>query len=385
MKEQPLALRHRPKKLSEIVGQKKVVGVLKGVFAGTRALPGAIMFTGPSGVGKTTLARLVVRYLNCEEGLGKSCGKCASCLAIDSNTHPDFEEVGASGGNVETVKKLIESQNFMPRYRIRSVLMDEIHRASHQAVNDLLIPVEEPPKTSLWMFATSEPDKISNSKALKSRCLILNLEPPSKEEIAERILDISDDEGLDWMNEKAGETLSEASGGSVRAAIQTLESLAYTVSGMKGKLPKGKALRKLIGDASVDAAVDTTDRLALSLLFGLYELDPKRIVSAVLDTTDHIGLITKAMNANHWLIGTTAVGRHKSLWSSRVNTALLQGLKDKGIWEGGRGDIFQAADLSSRLHALRETLLTVSSGYSAVVCVNQLLAAAEALELGGSK
>jgi hypothetical protein len=117
------ALKYRPKKLEELAGHKQIISGIRGMLK-AKDVPNAFMLVGPSGTGKTTISRMIARYLNCETM--DACGKCDSCKAMDDLSSMDYVEVNASeSGNIETIRKLIESSSFRPRGRFRVILLDE--------------------------------------------------------------------------------------------------------------------------------------------------------------------------------------------------------------------------------------------------------------------
>ena len=117
------ALKYRPKKLEDLAGHKQIISGIRGMLK-AKDVPNAFMLVGPSGVGKTTISRMLARYLNCETM--DACGKCDSCKAMDDLSSMDYTEVNASeSGNIDTIRKLIESSSFRPRGRFRIIMLDE--------------------------------------------------------------------------------------------------------------------------------------------------------------------------------------------------------------------------------------------------------------------
>ena len=242
------ALKYRPKKLEELAGHKQIISGIRGMLK-AKDVPNAFMLVGPSGTGKTTISRMIARYLNCETM--DACGKCDSCKAMDDLSSMDYVEVNASeSGNIETIRKLIESSSFRPRGRFRVIFLDEVHRLSMQAANALLKPLEEPPEHTLWILATTDPDKIPNSKAVCGRCTQLILNKPTREEIAERLISIAKDAKLKWVKEKYALDIAEASGGHVRDAVQILQAVNTAIRGHDGK-PSKKEIKQMVSDLSV--------------------------------------------------------------------------------------------------------------------------------------
>lgn len=325
IKSDTLATKYRPKKLSEFIGQNEVRNKVKGILA-TQQIPTAIMIIGPSGVGKTTLSRLIVRYLNCDTGDAE--GDCNSCRLMDENQHPDYDEVnGSESGNIEKVRSLIKQARLSPRFSMRVICVDEVQRASHAAFQALLKPVEETPENTLWIFCTTDPEKIP--KALMGRCIILSLGLPSKTEIAKRVYRIAKEEEFEWITKNACLKIAESSAGHVRNAIQTLQSISAYIKGSDEKIT-AKKLDTLIDNISLEVSDIDTDKLVLRLLAGIYGADTRLVNKVILDTSDYYNLISRALNAHYHILGINEVGRHKNLWETKFNRALNAALKDRG-------------------------------------------------------
>ena len=347
-----LALRHRPRTLDEVVGQEHVKKTLAGVFKSER-VPNAFMLFGTTGVGKTTLARLIGRYLNCAKR--NACGKCESCKNMNAGAHPDYLEVNASeAGNIETVRKLIESARYIPSFRLRIFMLDEIHRASHAAIQALLVPVETPPSKTLWIFSTSEPSKIPNGKALIGRCQILSLRTPEKKDVATRVMEVGKREGMKWLTEKAAATAAEYSGGHVRNALQILERASLTVEG-SSKTPKPKEIAKLMEDVSMEASGDDMDVLAFQLLLGIYKKDAKKAVEACLNAPDPVTLLGRAVFVNSNASMLHLVGKHEKLWRSKAVMALQNAVK--------KNKTLEMSQITVELLKIREELFTMGQNH----------------------
>ena len=369
-----LALRYRPKTLKEVVGQDAAKKTLTGMFKNNRA-PNAIMLVGTTGVGKTTLARLIGRYLNCSTG--NACNKCGSCINMNAvnrgaGDHPDYLEVNASeSGNIETVRKLIESSRYIPENRLRIFMLDEIHRASHAAIQALLVPVETPPSRTLWIFSTSEPGKIPNGKALMGRCTMLSLAVPNKSQIKARLLEIGEKEKMKWLTKKIASIITEYSEGHVRNALQMLEKASLLVSGSKEQLDS-KELAKAIEGVSLRASGDDLEGPAFNLLKSLYDGNRKRLVRTCLSAPDIMALIGRAIMVNGNLMSLSVVGKHEGLWKSKAVIALESALKLKGA--NTSEDLLRVSGITARLLEIREGLLTIGQNYPVQWTVSQLMA-----------
>lgn len=277
----------------------------------------------------TTISRMLARYLNCETM--DACGKCESCKAMDDLSSMDYTEVnGSESGNIDTIRKLIESASFRPRGRFRIIMLDEIHRISAPAANALLKPLEEPPEHTLWILATTDPDKIPNSKAVCGRCTQLILNKPTREEIAERLTSIAKDAKLKWVKEKYALDIAEASGGHVRDAVQILQAVNTAIRGHDGK-PSKKEIKQMVSDLSVKTVDLDTEKTTLNILIGIYSNDPKRLQRAILDAEDYTQIINKVLMLNYYLLNKLLIGKHEKIWETKVNRALFNYLSDNGM------------------------------------------------------
>lgn len=345
-----LALKYRPKKLDDLVGHEQVKNHLTGMLKNNR-IPNAILIVGPSGVGKTTISRLLVRYINCESN--NACGKCSVCLSIDNNNHEDYEEVnGSESGNIEKIRQLIEMSNYAPRNSMRIIHIDECHRMSNAASNALLVPIEEPPENTLWILSTTDPEKIPNTKAITGRCAHLILSLPNKDEIADKLKFIGSKEKFKWLTDKMCSRIAEASGGHVRDAIQILEAIFYRIKGSDKKLNR-KDIYRLVDDIPTKAIDINVDKIALSILVGIYEKNPVRVQKGIFSCDDHFMLVNKMMQINMYFIGHLSIKKHEKLWRTKVNLALIRALKDKDI----HVKLSEAVKTHSALLEIKSTIL----------------------------
>ena len=153
--------KYRPQSFDEVVGQKAVIKTLTNALKNNK-IAHAYLFCGPRGTGKTSLARLFAKSLNCSKGVGEECNECDNCLAVIKGNHPDvFEVDAASNSGVDNVRQLIEQVSFQPilgRYKV--YIIDEVHSMSASAFNALLKTLEEPPAHVVFILATTEPNKV---------------------------------------------------------------------------------------------------------------------------------------------------------------------------------------------------------------------------------
>jgi DNA polymerase-3 subunit gamma/tau len=269
-----LARKWRPKFFSEVSGQDHVVKALQNSLKQNKAHH-AFLFAGTRGVGKTTIARLLAKALNCEQGVvAEPCGECKSCLAIDEGHFMDLIEVdAASQRGIDDTRDLLENTQYTPssgRYKV--YLIDEVHQLTKEAFNALLKTLEEPPPHMKFLLATTESEKIPIT--VLSRCLKFNLKKISEENISKRMTEICKEEGIEF-EDKAIDMISQAADGSMRDGLSLLDqALAFEdynltadqVSTMLGTIDVNFALNILSSVLTQDKnslieALDAVDQL----------------------------------------------------------------------------------------------------------------------------
>src|SRR3546814_174222 len=267
-----LARKWRPKRFAELVGQEHVVRALSNALDSGR-VHHAYLFTGTRGVGKTTIARIFAKSLNCERGAGADpCGECETCLAIDAGRYIDLLEIdAASNTGVDNVRELIENAQYMPsRGRYKVYLIDEVHMLSKQAFNALLKTLEEPPEHVKFLFATTDPEKLLVT--VLSRCLQFNLKRLDEEQIGGQISKILEAEGI-AAEPGAVHQLARAADGSLRDGLSLLDqAIAYT----------GANADSALTDAALATMLGTVDRTRVgALLSALSAGDGKGLLDEV--------------------------------------------------------------------------------------------------------
>ncbi|MGE0810620.1 MAG: DNA polymerase III subunit gamma/tau [Immundisolibacter sp.] len=262
MSYQALARKWRPRRFADMVGQEHVRRALGNALAGDR-LHHAYLFTGTRGVGKTTVARLFAKALNCEQGVSaEPCGECAACVAIDGGRFMDLIEVdAASRTGVDDTRELLENVQYAPtqgRYKV--YLIDEVHMFSKSSFNALLKTLEEPPPHIKFLLATTDPQKIPAT--ILSRCLQFNLRALTPEQVSGQLTRVLHAEQI-APDAAAVELIARAAAGSMRDALSLLDqALAHgggqieadAVRAMLGTLDRSHAPRLLDAVADADGA-----------------------------------------------------------------------------------------------------------------------------------
>ena len=273
-----LARKWRPRRFSELVGQEHVVRALTNALESGR-IHHALLFTGTRGVGKTTIARIFAKSLNCEHGVGADpCGECETCKAIDAGRYIDLLEIdAASNTGVENVRDLIENAQYMPsRGRYKVYLIDEVHMLSKAAFNALLKTLEEPPAHVKFLFATTDPEKLLVT--VLSRCLQFNLKRLDEAQIRGQLTKILTAEAID-ADADAVAQLARAADGSLRDGLSLLDqAIAYSGSGSEGGKLDGATVATMLG---------TVDRARINaLLAALAEGEGKRLLDEVAELAE---------------------------------------------------------------------------------------------------
>lgn len=222
--------KYRPQTFDEVVGQKAIVATLKNAIQEDK-IAHAYLFCGPRGTGKTTMARLFAKALDCKEGIGKQCNQCDSCLAIAKGEHPDVIEIdAASNSTVDSVRELIDNVSYQPilsRYKV--YIIDEVHNMSNSAFNALLKTLEEPPSFVVFILATTEPQKIIPT--ILSRVQRFDFSKVSDEDLISNMKRVLTSEKIDY-EEEALKRIAALSDGGVRDSLSLLDQLV-SYSGSK--------------------------------------------------------------------------------------------------------------------------------------------------------
>jgi DNA polymerase-3 subunit gamma/tau len=257
MSYQVLARKWRPRKFAELVGQEHVVRALTNALD-TGRMHHAYLFTGTRGVGKTTIARIFAKSLNCERGQSADpCGECAVCTAVDEGRFVDLLEIdAASNTGVDDVREVIENAQYAPsRGRFKVYLVDEVHMLSKNAFNALLKTLEEPPPHVKFLLATTDPQKLPVT--VLSRCLKFNLKRLLPEQISGQMRHILGAENIAYEDSAIGE-LARAADGSLRDGLSLLDqAIAYG-----GGALHAEDVRNMLGSVARGQVIGVLDALA---------------------------------------------------------------------------------------------------------------------------
>jgi len=256
MSYQVLARKWRPGNFRQMVGQEHVLQALVNALDSGR-LHHAYLFSGTRGVGKTTIARIFAKSLNCEKGItSEPCGQCSSCVEIDEGRSVDLIEIdAASRTGVDDMRELLDNVQYAPtRGRFKVYLIDEVHMLSRQSFNALLKSLEEPPPHIKFLLATTDPQKIPVT--VLSRCLQFNLKRMSRAQIMSQLQYLTEQEQIE-AEPAALTQLAAAADGSMRDALSLLDqTIAYG-----GGAVLHSAVESMLGSISRDYLIKLFDAL----------------------------------------------------------------------------------------------------------------------------
>jgi len=219
---EPLTDKYRPKTLDAVFGQDTAKKILKGMLT-TKKIARAYLLTGPHSTGKTTLARILARNMNCEKGPAKSCGKCPSCNAMDKKVHPDVTEIdAASNRGINEARELKAQASLAPRYKKRVFIIDEVHGLTGHAEEALLKTLEEPPPSTVFILCTTDPGKVRAT--IRSRLKWLKLSPLNIKDCGNLVQMVSAGEGFP-LDETNSQLVAKYAYGHPREALHLVENI----------------------------------------------------------------------------------------------------------------------------------------------------------------
>lgn len=283
----PLYRKYRPKNLQEVVGQDHVKKALANAIS-LNKISHAYLFTGPRGTGKTSIARILAKSLNCKEGPTLTpCEVCPSCIDIKNSTLIDVIEIdAASNRKVEDAQNILEKIQYVPvngRYKI--YIIDEVHMLTNHAFNALLKTLEEPPENVIFILATTEPQKVLET--ITSRCQRFDFRRITTEDIVNHLKTIAKEEKIN-IEDEAVFTIAKNSAGGMRDSLALLDQVSVLGS---SKAINSDDVNKLLGRISFDVLNNLADKIiqsqpqaAIELLETIYNNgnEPSQILNNML-------------------------------------------------------------------------------------------------------
>ena len=313
-----LARKYRPKKFSDIIGQDEVCSVIEGAIKLNRVAH-AFLFSGTRGIGKTTIARILAKTLNCENLDLKNpepCGKCKNCISIDNDSNIDVVEIdAASRTGVADVREIIENINYKPVDAKKKIfIIDEVHMLSKAAFNALLKTLEEPPLDVVFIFATTETEKVPVT--ILSRCQRFVLRRVDLNMITDHLINIAKKEGYS-LDKESAQIISICSEGSMRDSLSILDNVLA-----RNKKISPELVRNVIGLTDNTQALDLFEslcngevKLSLEKFQELYEkgISIDELAKSLMKLTYNLALIKSKFENSYDLFDSKSIDRLKKL------------------------------------------------------------------------
>ena len=295
--ENALSLKYRPQRFSEVQGQDHAIDTLEGLIKDK--LPPTILICGPHAVGKTTLARILARRMNCEKPKGPDpCLKCRSCL---EENHQDIREINAAEERgIGTIRRLQDISRLAPAYKRLFIILDECHALTPQAYQASLKMFEEPAPSTHFVLVTTNPEKMPTT--ISSRCSVVKLRRLATEPLAKFLFQVAKKEGMKLPKEVA-EAIADSSGGHPREALNMLQQLLSRKVKDVGELGR---LAQKIAEAS-------PRQMTVDFLAAILECDMQ----------DAVKIAAEAEESEHFLA--TAVDMLRALLVFKMNKNLSDG------------------------------------------------------------
>lgn len=336
-------LKYRPTRLSQIIGHEVATARLQGVIK-TNKFPNAFLITGPTSVGKTTLAR------------------CFAADVLDSNDverHPDYLEKNAgSEGGIDDVRELVSVSLLHPmRGKKRFIVIDEAQKLTGAAANAILKPLEQPPKNTVFILCSMEPEKFASGagRAIANRCSQLMLESPTLSMVARYLMRICKSEKLS-IDKEVIKKIARFSSGEMRAAASLLESIVQYTAGTDEKVSEDDILKVLKDSVTVE------DELAVRILVGVYSHKFSVVQKAILDAGDSFTLINKLLHTNAYVLNRHVLKdeRHPKVWPNVYGDEVI-----------GWVNKLSEQDSGKHLAASANRILTYATTQAALVSLRQ--------------
>lgn len=266
---QALYRKYRPQTFDEVVGQKHIIQTLKNAIVQDR-IAHAYLFCGPRGTGKTSIAKIFAKMLNCEDKEHAPCGECLNCQMVQNGSHPDIIEIDAASNNgVDEVRDLIDRVKYAPMQGTYKIyIIDEVHMMTTGAFNALLKTIEEPPAHVVFILATTEPNKVIPT--IISRCQRFDFNKVSLQDLITRLQIVCRSEKID-IDEEAVYLIAQLSDGGMRDALSILDQCtAFCTSNIS------------IDDVRQIYGVMTTEELG-TLFYDLYKGNTEALIRTLND------------------------------------------------------------------------------------------------------
>lgn len=336
----PLYRKYRPKNLQEVVGQEHVKKALTNAI-NLGKISHAYLFTGPRGTGKTSIARILAKSLNCQHGPTITpCETCSSCVDIKNSTPMDVIEIdAASNRSVEDARHILEKIQYVPvngKYKI--YIIDEVHMLTNQAFNALLKTLEEPPENVIFILATTEPQKVLET--ITSRCQRFDFRRITTDDIIKHLKHIAKIEQIK-INDEALFTIAKNAAGGMRDSLALLDQVSVLDS---AKTISAEDINKLLGRISFDMLHNLTDTIiqskpqaAIELLSTIYNAgnEPSQILVNLLGYFKNL-LIVKNCQGEGLLIDLTQLNNTQlkalKIQSEHIDTHQIVFLIEKTVY-----------------------------------------------------
>ena len=318
-----LARKWRPQQFEELVGQETLTRALQNAIKLSR-VPHALLFTGTRGVGKTTTARILAKALNCEKGpTVRPCGICSNCVEIALGTNVDVLEIdGASNTSVDDIRELRETVKYVPsKSRHKIYIIDEVHMLSNSAFNALLKTLEEPPPGVIFMFATTEPQKIPDT--ILSRCQRFDLKAVTEEKIFAHLKHIVEEEKIQ-ISEQGIAMVAKQAQGSIRDSLSILDQVIALAENPDEGV-KDQDISMILGltdlvvvENTIECFLNKDPNGLFQILQNVFEqgVDLQNYVLELIETTRNILLIKIGVDAQTLLVSPDFVDTLTS-WKDR--------------------------------------------------------------------